>query len=118
MEVNNVVDIENLIEGMRKQYEEDFHVELINGNKRVVKLKAAISEIHDDVKEIRENTKFLTKPKMIAAVIVFIVAQGIYFGIWKGSVDTNMENVEKIMLDIKQDAHTNQEDIKELLKER
>jgi len=101
---------------IRKQQEEDSHVTLINGDKRRVKTNVAVAKMYDDVREIRASTRWLTKPKVIIAVIIFIISQVFVFGVWKGTVDTNMDNVKEIMTDIKEDAHTNTKDIKEILK--
>ena len=101
---------------IRKQQEEDSHVTLINGDKRRVKTNVAVAKMYDDVREIRASTRWLTKPKVIIAVIIFIISQVFVFGVWKGTVDANMNNVKEIMADIKEDAHTNTKDIKEILK--
>jgi len=101
---------------IRKQQEEDSHVTLINGDKRRVKTNVAVAKMYDDVREIRASTRWLTKPKVIIAVIIFIISQVFVFGVWKGTVDANMNNVKEIMTDIKEDAHTNTKDIKEILK--
>ena len=120
MAVKNVVDIENLISD---KIEELKYINGINGDNKLV--KDVVRDTHKDMKilcadmeEIKKNTSFLTKPKIIFAVLIFIVSQAFIFGVWKGNSDAQMENVKELIQDIKQDAHINQEDIKELLKEK
>ena len=103
---NTTTDIEQLIS---TKIEELKYVDGINGNKRLVK---------DVVRDIHKNTSWLTKPKLLIAVIIFIVSQVFIFGVWKGSIDEKFKGIKEIMTDIKDDAHQNQEDIKELLKEK
>ena len=106
MDVKNVVDIEELISG---KIEELKYINGVNGDKKLVK---------DVVRDIHKNTSWLTKPKLILAIIIFIVSQAFVFGVWKGSIDEKFESIKGLIIDIKNDAHENQEDIKELLKEK
>lgn len=110
------LDIENKFDELR-------FIKGINGDKKLV--KDVVRDTHKDLKivckkidEIKDNTRFLTRSKIFIYVIIFIITQIFVFGVWKGTVDTKFDNVKEIMTDIKKDAYTNQQDIKDLLKEK
>ena len=115
--IDKIYDNKMAVTEQYNELREDNCVTLINGDKRKIKNNVAIAEMHGDIKEIRENTKWFTKPKIFFAVLIFILSQAFIFGVWKGTTDAEMESVKEVMIDIKDDMHITQEDIKEILRD-
>ena len=99
------------LETLSNEHKKEHTCMVGNGVKKEMPLNEAVAFLANKV-------GWFTRPKIIIGIIIFVLSQVFIFGVWKGGIDAELESVEKVMIDIKNDMHTNQEDIKEILRSK